>query len=237
MHDDTHYMKLALETAQKAYESGDVPVGAVIVRKSDGLIAGTGYNTRERLHNAAGHAEISAISSACETLGGWRLSGCVLYVTLEPCPMCAGAVINSRLDRVVFGAYDKKAGSCGSVADIFSMGYNHTPTVCGGVMEEECSMLLKKFFTERRESKGRVSFSDIITPDQIHRAAELADITESEIISDINNKYKCRFIRRKGRPVGYISFRDSASISRLIISEQYRDMGFENDALALIKEG
>lgn len=237
MLDDIHYMKLALELAHKAYENGDVPVGAAVVRKSDGLVAGTGYNTREKQHTAIGHAEISAVSAACETLGGWRLSGCVLYVTLEPCPMCAGAVINSRLDKVVFGAYDKKAGSCGSVSDMFSMGYNHRPTVCGGVMEEECSALLKDFFNGRRENKGRVSFSDIITPDQIRRASELADITESEITGDINNGYKCRFIRRKGKPVGYVSFRDSSAVSRLIISEQYRDMGFEADALALIKEG
>lgn len=150
---DVAYMQRALELARKAYELGEVPVGAVIVRKRDGKIVGEGYNLRECDKNPLAHAEIIAINEASKNLGGWRLIDCELYVTLEPCPMCCGAIINSRVERVVFGAYDKKAGSCCSVTEMFELPYNHKPELLGGVMEEECSKALSDFFKSLRSSK------------------------------------------------------------------------------------
>ncbi|MBQ8568909.1 MAG: nucleoside deaminase [Oscillospiraceae bacterium] len=216
--DDIFYMEKALSLAKEAAFSGEVPVGAVIVRNCDGFIAGTGKNTREGCHTALGHAEISAISEACAVLGGWRLSGCTLYVTLEPCPMCAGAVINARIDRVVFGAYDKKAGSCGSVTDLFGMGYNHAPIVQGGILENECTALLKDFFSSRR-NKGKFSLSDIYTDDQAERAETLFGIPKSITIDNINQKYNCVFIRKKGKPVGYGVHKDGVFIKTILPSE------------------
>lgn len=144
-------MRRALALAKEAADEGEAPIGAVIVR--DGKIAGVGRNRREKDKNALGHAEIEAINNACKTLGGWRLIGCTMYVTLEPCPMCAGAIINARIERVVFGAYDKKAGSCGSVTNLFELPYNHKPELIGGVLEEECSLALTNFFRDLRTSK------------------------------------------------------------------------------------
>ena len=135
---------------------GEVPVGAVAVW--DGKIVGRGMNLRETDKNALRHAEIAAIDEACKTLGGWRLWKCDLYVTLEPCPMCAGAIINSRIEKVYFGAYDKKAGCCGSTADLFAEGlFNHRPEITGGVMENECSSLLTEFFKALRAKKIKKS--------------------------------------------------------------------------------
>ena len=145
------YMRLALELAAEAAEEGEVPVGAVIVR--EGAVVGVGRNRRERARNALAHAEIEAIADACRRLGGWRLFGSTLYVTLEPCPMCAGAIINARIDRVVFGARDPKAGSCGSVTDLFSLPYNHRPAVQGGLLEEECGRVLSDFFRSLRDKR------------------------------------------------------------------------------------
>ncbi len=142
------YMTAALELAAEAAAEGEVPVGAVVVK--DGVIIGTGRNRRETGKHALAHAEIEAIHNACTALGGWRLSGCTLYVTLEPCPMCAGAIINARLDRVVFAAEDPKAGSCGSLVDLFSLPYNHRPAVEHGLLEEESRALLKGFFRRLR---------------------------------------------------------------------------------------
>lgn len=144
-------MREALSLAKKAFEMGEVPVGAVAVW--DGKIVGHGMNRRETDKNALRHAEISAIDEACRNLGGWRLWKCDLYVTLEPCPMCAGAIINSRVRRVIFGAADKKAGSCGSVVDMFALPYNHRPQVTSGVLEAECSALLTEFFERLREKR------------------------------------------------------------------------------------
>jgi len=147
------FMEKALRLAQMAADEGEVPVGAVVVH--DGKIISEGRNRRETAKNALFHAEIEAINGACQALGGWRLSGCDLYVTLEPCPMCAGAVINSRIDRVIFGTFDKKAGSCGSVVNLFELSYNHKPEVMGGVCEEQCSLILKEFFKKlRSENKN-----------------------------------------------------------------------------------
>lgn len=147
-----------MRLAKQSFEEGEVPVGAVVVK--DGVIVGRGRNMRENGKNALLHAEISAINEACKTLGGWRLWQCEMYVTLEPCPMCAGAVINSRIKKVIFGAYDKKAGSFGSVVDFNSLPYNHKPQIEGGVDEKECSQLLSLFFQklrQKRKKNNRVS--------------------------------------------------------------------------------
>ena len=146
-------MKIALGLAREAGEEGEVPVGAVIVR--NGEIVATGKNGREARKNALAHAEIEAIDNACKKLGGWRLPGCELYVTLEPCPMCAGAIINSRIEKVYFGAYDKKAGSVRSLVQLFDLPYNHKPLVYGGIMEDECAEVLSDFFRKLREKKSK----------------------------------------------------------------------------------
>ena len=146
------FMKTAIEQAKKAAEIGEVPVGAVVVY--DGEIISAEYNTRETGKNALHHAEIKAIDSACKVLGGWRLHKCELYVTLEPCPMCAGAIVNARIKRVVFGAFDKKAGAFGSVINMNDFPLNHKPFVHSGVCIEECSRLLSDFFADLRKNKN-----------------------------------------------------------------------------------
>lgn len=151
-------MEEALRLAKQSFDEGEVPVGAVIVK--DGVVVGRGRNMRENGKNALLHAEICAINEACGNLGGWRLWQCEMYVTLEPCPMCAGAVINSRLKKVTFGAYDKKAGSFGSVADFNSLPYNHKPEIEGGVDEKECSQLLSLFFEELRKKRKKKNITE-----------------------------------------------------------------------------
>ncbi|MBQ9965624.1 MAG: nucleoside deaminase [Clostridia bacterium] len=143
-----NYMKEALALAIKAGEEGEVPVGAVIVK--DGEIIARGRNMREQKQNALSHAEIEAINSACKKLGSWRLDGCELYVTLEPCPMCTGAIINARIKTVIFGAYDLKAGSMDSVVNLCDYPYNHKVEVYGGIMEDECREVLANFFKNLR---------------------------------------------------------------------------------------
>ena len=145
---DLDYMDKALELAKEAGAEGEVPVGCVIVR--EGKIVATGRNRRETEKTALGHAEIEAIGNACKALGGWRLWDCTLYVTLEPCPMCTGAIINARIPRVVFGATDEKCGACGSVCDLTAMDFNHHPQVEQGVREEESRELLTQFFKDLR---------------------------------------------------------------------------------------
>lgn len=151
--DDIKFMRAALSEAQKAHDEKEVPIGAVVVR--NGVVVGRGYNRREYGKNALYHAEILAIDDACKNLGGWRLWECELYVTLEPCPMCAGAIINSRIKRVVYGCEDKKAGSVKSVINLFELPYNHKPEYIGGVLKEECSAVLTSFFKELRSDKGK----------------------------------------------------------------------------------
>lgn len=141
----------ALELAKESALEGEVPVGAVIVK--DGKIIAQGRNRREKGKNALYHAEIEAIDNACKALGGWRLWQCDLYVTLEPCPMCSGAIINSRIKRVFYGASDRKAGSFGSVIDFNQLPFNHKPEIHSSVMEEECSALLTEFFKNLRKNK------------------------------------------------------------------------------------
>ena len=146
--EDMDYMQEAFRLAREAFDAGEVPVGCVIV--CDGAIVGRGRNRREEQKNALCHAEIEAIRQACTTLGGWRLWKCTLYVTLEPCPMCAGAILQARIPKVVFGARDEKFGACGSVCDLFSMNFNHHPQLEGGLMEEEVKDLMRQFFQELR---------------------------------------------------------------------------------------
>lgn len=141
-------MKEALALAVRAGELGEVPVGALVVK--DGEVIGRGYNLRESEGRATAHAEIIAIEEACAALGTWRLSGCTLYVTLEPCPMCTGAVINSRIDRVVYGCDDSVAGCCGSLIDLRRYPFNHTPALTGGVLAEQSAALLRDFFLSKR---------------------------------------------------------------------------------------
>ena len=148
-------MEEALLLAKQSFDEGEVPVGAVVVK--DGEIVGRGRNRRENGKNALFHAEISAIDEACRNLGGWRLWQCEMYVTLEPCPMCAGAIINSRIKKVTFGAYDKKAGSFGSVVDFNDLPYNHKPQIEGGIDEKESSELLSLFFEQLREKRKNKS--------------------------------------------------------------------------------
>ncbi len=147
-----YYMSLALAQARLAMELGEVPVGAVIVK--DGAVIAEGCNRRETGHCATYHAEVLAIEQACKKLDGWRLSGCDLYVTLEPCPMCAGAIINARISRVFIGALDEKAGAVRSVTAMFEMPFNHRPLVRYGVLQEECAAVLAEFFAGLRSPKG-----------------------------------------------------------------------------------
>ena len=145
---DEKMMERALALAQEAFDDGEVPVGAVVVR--NGEIVGEGRNRREKGKNALYHAELEAIDNACKKLGGWRLWECELYVTLEPCPMCAGAIVNARIPQVYFGAYDPKNGCCGSVADVLNLPLAFHPAYQGGVMQEKCSQILSDFFKRLR---------------------------------------------------------------------------------------
>ena len=149
---DEEYMALALELAREALEDGEVPVGCVIVR-ADGTVVGRGRNRREKDRDALGHAEIMAIREACETLGGWRLTGCRLYVTLEPCPMCAGAILNARIPEIHYAAKDPAMGACGSVLNLFEERFGFHPRIFRGPMEAQCGALLSQFFASRREGR------------------------------------------------------------------------------------
>ena len=146
--DHTTYMNMALELAREAAAEGEVPVGCVIVRGDQ--VVGRGRNRRERGKSALAHAEIEAIDDACKNLGGWRLWDCTLYVTLEPCAMCAGAILSARIPQVVYGASDRKYGAVRSVCSLFSMEFNHHPQVEAGILEEECAELMKDFFQNLR---------------------------------------------------------------------------------------
>ena len=147
--DREEYMRLALAEAEKAAGTGDVPVGCVVVNAA-GAVIGAGYNRREERQSAVRHAEIEAIEAACAAVGAWRLDGCAIYVTLEPCPMCAGAILNARIPTVVYGAKEPLTGSCGSVLNLFEERYGFRPAIYGGVLAEECAALLKNFFQDLR---------------------------------------------------------------------------------------
>ena len=146
--DHEYYMGLALELARQAAEHGDVPVGCVIVK--DGQVIGRGRNRREERGDATAHAELEAIRDACARTGSWRLHGCTLYVTLEPCPMCAGGIINARVDTVRYGTRDEKAGCCASVLNLFEERFNHRPRIYQGPLEQECEAVLQDFFQSLR---------------------------------------------------------------------------------------
>lgn len=147
---DEHYMALAIRQAEEAASFGEVPIGAVLVKEA--AVVSSDRNRREELHDTSAHAEILVMRRAGELLGGWRLSGCTLYVTLEPCPMCAGAMVQARLDRLVFGAKDPKGGAAGTLYNIVQdKRLNHRLMVTGGILEEECSALLQQFFRKRRD--------------------------------------------------------------------------------------
>ena len=150
--EDREFMARALKLAEQAAVSGDVPVGCVIVK--DGQIVGEGRNRREERGDATAHAELEAIRDACRRLGSWRLHRCTMYVTLEPCPMCAGGIINARIGTVRYGAKDDKAGACGSVLNLFEERFNHRPRLYRGPMEAECGRALRAFFEDLREKDG-----------------------------------------------------------------------------------
>ena len=147
---DIEFMREAIVLAKEAESLGEIPVGALVVNSKSEIIA-RAYNLRETDKSATAHAEILAIEKACASLGAWRLNGCTLYVTLEPCPMCAGALVNSRIERVVFGAYDMQAGCCGSVVNFNAYPFNHSFEITGGVLEKECREVLTEFFKKRRK--------------------------------------------------------------------------------------
>ena len=146
---DIKFMKKAIARAKAASRVGEVPIGAVIVK--DGKVIATGRNMRENKKNALLHAELVAIDRACKKLGAWRLEGCTLYVTMEPCPMCAGAIINSRIERVVYGAKDHRFGAFGSALDVNNAGLNHKPEIVGGVLGERCADILSSYFKQKRK--------------------------------------------------------------------------------------
>ena len=150
------YMQKALHLAQQAAALGEVPVGALIVRKTTGEIVGEGYNQRELRKHALSHAELLAIDAACQKLCGWRLPDCAMYVTLEPCLMCAGAILQARIEDVFFGAYDKKNGAVSSLIQAFSLPEQYQTTAHGGILQKECSMLLTSFFRELRDRKKEI---------------------------------------------------------------------------------
>ncbi|HBD86820.1 MAG TPA: tRNA-specific adenosine deaminase [Clostridiales bacterium] len=143
------YMRMALKRAAESAAAGEVPVGCVIADCA-GTVIGEGRNRREECSDAVAHAEIEAIRQACARIGSWRLSDCTLFVTLEPCPMCAGAVINARIPRLVYGAKEAATGSCGSVINLFEERYGHRPAIYGGVLSEECEELMRNFFQKLR---------------------------------------------------------------------------------------
>ena len=156
MPDDVRGLRLALREAASAYALGEVPIGAVLL-DADGAVVAAAHNLRETEHDATAHAELIAIRAACRRLGRWRLTGLTLYVTIEPCPMCAGAIVMSRISRVVYGSADAKAGACESVFNITGCtALNHRPEICAGVLADECAAVMKQFFRERRNKAKSV---------------------------------------------------------------------------------
>lgn len=265
MNNDEFYMEMAQRLADEAAADGEAPIGAVIVRKSDGKIVGTGRNTREKGRTALGHAEITAISDACKNLGGWRLSGCEMFVTLEPCPMCAGAIANARLDRVVFGASDEKNGFAGSKADLFELCGSNT-IIKGGVLKSECEIQLKAFFGALRRKKNGMSGIKLIkigSDEQVKKLAALADeiwhewfpaLLSAEQIDYMvekfqsekamteqmrNDGYEYYYIHRNGEHIGYTALKKDGKrlfLSKLYIKKEFRGHGYASAAFKLIRD-
>lgn len=265
MNNDEFYMEMAQRLAEEAAADGEAPIGAVIVRKSDGKVVGLGRNTREKGRNALGHAEISAIDSACRTLGGWRLTGCEMFVTLEPCPMCAGAIANARLDRVVFGASDEKNGFAGSKADLFELCGSDT-IIKGGVLKAECEKQLKSFFGALRRKKSGMNGVKLIriqSAEQVKNLAAIADeiwhewfpsLLSAEQIDYMVEKfqsekamteqmktdgYEYYYIHRGGEHIGYTAVKKDGNrlfLSKLYIKKEFRGNGYASAAFRLIKE-
>ena len=163
MLNDVQYMRMALREAIKAYQQGEIPIGAVLVNNEDGEVIAAGYNLRERTMDATAHAEMEAIRKGCHALKRWRLSGCTLYVTIEPCAMCAGALVNSRIDRLVYGSNESKFGAVESIFNVVNNKIlNHRMEVTAGVLEDECRQLMKSFFSMRRlQNKLKKKMADI----------------------------------------------------------------------------
>ncbi len=259
--DDNYYMAAALKLAEEAFEDGETPVGAVIVR-SDGFIAGKGRNRREQCRNALCHAEISAIDEACRTLGGWRLRDCTLYVTLEPCLMCSGAILNSRIRRVVYAASDR---SYGALVSLSEKGCLPKLEITAGVLSEESEELLNRFFSKLRKEKkmSKINFAEVKTPVQTETAAALADEIWHEwfppIIGREQTDYMVEkfqsaaamteqmqsegyryFILLKGAArIGYIAIRPDPDgrlfLSKLYIKKEYRGNGYSKDVFEFLK--
>ena len=258
------HMERALLLAEAAAAEGEVPVGAVVVRRSDDRIVGEGRNRREAAKDPLAHAELEAIRNASRFLGGWRLSGCDIYVTLEPCPMCMGGIINARIDRVIFGAYDKKAGSCGSVSDLSAYPYNHHPDVKGGVMEERCAALLKNFFAGKRNKKlNEIKIVKAETDDQLMRIAALADeiwheyfpciISEDQINYMVekfcsfkamkdnikNEDYSYYFVKKNGADIGYTAAKpdgDRLFLSKIYLKKEERGKKYSRRIIEFYEE-
>lgn len=164
MLNDMQYMRMALREAIKAYQQGEIPIGAVLVNNENGAVVATGYNLRERTMDATAHAEMEAIRNGCQALKRWRLSGCTLYVTIEPCAMCAGALVNSRIDRLVYGSNESKFGAVESIFNVVNHKIlNHRMEVTAGVMEDECRQLMKIFFHMRRLQNKRKKNISMVT--------------------------------------------------------------------------
>ena len=223
------YMEEALRLARECGENGEIPIGAVVVKNyPDGRsrIVGRGSNSRENGRNALGHAELSAINDACMTLGGWRLCGCDLYVTLEPCPMCAGAAVNARIENIYFGAYDKKNGACGSVADIPNSGFTFVPKAVGGIMESECSELLRQFFRRLREDRSGISVR-LISAEAPEQLKSIADMQ-----GGIKEGYSCHIVSRNGKYIGYTAVNRELCRAEISLS----DTSYEKETLLAMEK-
>lgn len=223
------YMEEALRLARKCGEAGEIPIGAVVVKRyPDGTsrIVGCGSNSRENGRNALGHAELSAINDACINLGGWRLCGCDMYVTLEPCPMCAGAAVNARIENIYFGAYDKKNGACGSVADIPNSGFTFAPNVIGGIMEDECSELLRQFFRRLRESRSGISVRLI----RAETAEQLRSV--EDMSGGIIPGFSCHIVSRNGKYIGYTAVNRELCRAEISLS----DTAYEKETLLAMEK-
>jgi tRNA(adenine34) deaminase len=256
------YMNEALELAKAAGKAGDVPVGAVVVDK-DGEIVGRGQNTRETEKNPLGHAEINAIADAAKHLGGWRLTGCDIYVTLEPCPMCAGAIINARINRAFIGTTDPKNGAVISKTRLFEGGYTHRPQAVFGVLADECQCIIAEIFNTIRERKFMINFIEATAPGQIRRVAAMAkeiwdgffpDIigkaandymverfqSEAAIKNQIENDHFTYYILQKnGIDLGYIGIKPDGErlfLSKAYIKAKNRGKGYFREALRFIIE-